>query len=102
MHAKALTETIIKLLKAFMRGRRLAYKDYVDWYFLLNGGHVTLAEVLALAAKKFGSEFNDRLFLGQLVSFEDVPTQKIDFLGGEVDRAEIESFLKDTVRNFKM
>jgi len=92
----------IAAMKAFAVGKRLAYKDYVDWYFLLKEGYVKLDEVISLCEKKFGKEFNDRLFLGQLVFMEDVPTQKIDFLRDPVDRNEIQSFLENTVRNFKL
>ena len=92
----------IAAMKAFAVGKRLAYKDYVDWYFLLNEEHVDLQEVIRHAKKKFGDDFNDRLFLGQLVSPEDIPTQKIDFLRGKVSRSIIVSFLKKTVRRFKL
>ena len=92
----------IATMKAFAVGKRLAYKDYVDWYFLLRGKHVELAEVIALAQRKFGSDFNDRLFLGQLVSFDDVPDQKISFAGASVARTEIERYLEETVRGIAL
>ena len=94
--------TEIAAMKAFSVGRRLAYKDYVDWYFLLRDGSVNLKYILALAQKKFGTEFNDRLFLSQLVSFEDIPIQKIDFLGEPIERGEIEEFLHKTVQTFEL
>ncbi len=92
----------IAAMKAFAVGKRLTYKDYVDWYFLLNEEHVDLREVIARAKKKFKDDFNDRLFLGQLVSLEDIPTQKIDFLREEISRNTIAAFLKKTVRQFKL
>ena len=91
----------IAAMKAFSVGRRLAYKDYVDWYFLLRGSHVNLKQIVALAQKKFGNEFNGRLFLGQLASLGDVPTQKIDFIGESIEREEIEQFLEQAVRTFE-
>lgn len=90
----------IAAMKAFAIGRRLSYKDYIDWYFLLKEGYVRIDEVLKLANKKFGNDFNDRLFLGQIVSLSDIPTQKIDFLRNEVDKKTIEKFLKSAVRGF--
>lgn len=42
---------------------------------------------------------NDRLFLGQLVSLDDVPDQRIDVTGEPVRREEIERYLKEAVRN---
>lgn len=89
----------IAAMKAFSIGKRLSYKDYVDWYFLLKGGYLTLPEVIAHAKKKFAGDFNDRLFLGQLVSFEDIQTQKIDFFHNEVSRGAVEQYLKDSVRD---
>lgn len=88
----------IAAMKAFAIGQRLSYKDYVDWYFLLKEKHVELESVIELAKKKFGGDFNDRLFLGQLVSLQDIPTQKIDFLRGEVGRNAIEKLLEGAVR----
>ena len=91
----------IAAMKAFAVGKRLAYKDYVDWYFLLKGKYVELQKVILFCQKKFGNDFNDRLFLGQLVSFEDIPSQKIDFLVKPVDRSTIQRFLEIAVRNCK-
>jgi len=88
----------IAAMKAYVLGRRLSFKDYVDWYFLLKEQRVKLYEVILMSKKKFGSEFNDRLFLGQLVSLEDIPDQPIDFLRGEVDRKTILEFLESEVR----
>lgn len=90
----------IAAMKAFSIGKRIAYKDYVDWYFLLHGGFVTLEEVMALANKKYGNDFNDRLFLGQLVSLEDVHPQKIAFLKEEPTREIIEKFLKTSTEAY--
>ena len=92
----------IAAMKAFAVGKRLAYKDYVDWYFLLKDEYVKLDEVIAFCQKKFTNDFSDRLFLGQLVSMEDIPTQKINFLRDPVDRATLQNFLEETVRNFKL
>src|SRR3989344_2970752 len=92
----------IALMKALSIGKRLSYKDYVDWYFILTGEHISLQEVIIGAKKKFVADFNDRLFLGQLVSMEDIPSQKIDFLRNQISREVVEEFLKTTVGNFKL
>ena len=47
-----------------------------------------------------GGDFNDRLFLGQLASLMDVPTQKIDFLKEEIERKTIERSLKKIVKEY--
>lgn len=92
----------IAAMKAHAIGKRLAYKDYVDWYFLLKESYVELHDVIELAKKKFGGEFNDRLFLGQLVSLTDVQSQKIDFLRGEVGRETIQKFLEAEVKRIEL
>jgi len=92
----------IALMKAFSIGKRLSYKDYVDWYFLLKEKLAALDDVLSRAKKKFGGDFNDRLFLGQLVSIEDVPEQKIDFVRDMVARATIEKTLRQAVKDLKV
>ncbi len=92
----------IAAMKAHAIGRRLSYKDYVDWYFLLKEEYITLSELISLAQKKFGGEFNDRLFLGQLVSLVDIPTQPIDFLRGEVKRETIQKFLESEVKKIRL
>lgn len=53
----------IAAMKALAVGKRLSYKDYIDWYFLLKERRVTFQEIIALAEKKFNGDFNDRLFL---------------------------------------
>lgn len=90
----------IAAMKAFSIGKRLVYKDYVDWYFLLKEGYVKLADVVRVAQKKFAGDFNDRLFLGQLISLKDVPVQKIDFLKNEVKCTDIQRFLEQTVEQY--
>jgi hypothetical protein len=92
----------IAAMKAFSIGKRLSYKDYIDWYFLLKEKHANLKRVIAFANKKFNGDFNARLFLGQLVSISDVPAQKIDFLRDAVDKKTVQNFLEKAVRNFKL
>jgi hypothetical protein len=92
----------IASMKAFSIGKRLSFKDYVDWYFLLSECHVAVEHVIAFCQRKFGGDFNDRLFLGQLVSLEDVPDQKIEFLRDTVDRQTIQKFLEQLVRRIKI
>lgn len=91
----------IAAMKAFSIGKRISYKDYIDWYFLFSEKHVKLKQVIETAQKKFNGDFNARLFLGQLASISDVPTLDIDFLRDPVDRKTVEKFLEKTIRDFK-
>lgn len=92
----------IAAMKAFAIGKWLAYRDYVDWYYLLHDNHVTLTQVITLAKQKFGGDFNDRLFLGQLISLADVPTEPVAFIHEPIERAEIEQFLTSIVQSFQL
>ena len=85
-------------MKAFAMGQRLSYKDYVDWYFMLQEKHITIKDVITLSEKKFGNQFNDRLFLGQLVSISDVKDQDIAFLRETPDRNTIVEYLAEAVK----
>lgn len=105
MHDEVLTQSAAALLPSLVRFtycKRLSFKDYVDWYFMLKEKQVALSDVIALAQEKFGTDFNDRLFLGQLVSVSDIPSQAIDFLRGAVDKTEIAEFLERTVKTFAL
>lgn len=90
----------IAVMKAFALGKRLSYKDYVDWFFLLKERHINIHSAIMLAQKKYGYEFNDRLFLGQLVSVDDVSVQKIEFLRSPTNPQTIKKFLHQAVKDF--
>jgi hypothetical protein len=44
----------IAATKAYTIGRRGAYKDYIDLYFILSEQHATLTDIIDVAEKKFG------------------------------------------------
>lgn len=92
----------IGAMKAYTIGRRVAYKDYVDLHAILSGGHATLAAIIDMARKKYQGEFNDRLFLEQLISFQDIQDEPLTFLGPVLSRSEMESYLENQVKNFKL
>ena len=96
------TSSILEIaaMKAFAMGQRASNKDYVDWYFMLKEKLVSINQAVELARQKFGGEFNDRLFLGQLISLEDVVPQKIDFLRDEVNNTSIQKFLREEVKKY--
>ena len=79
----------IAATKAYTIGRRGAFKDYVDLYFALLEGHTTLGEIIGMADRKFGVEFNSRLFLEQLVFLDDVEDTEIEFLKPAITRPEL-------------
>jgi hypothetical protein len=90
----------IAATKAYTIGRRGAYKDYVDLYFVLLQGHSVLGDIIDLAERKFGDAFNARLFLEQLVFLDDVEDTEVQILGTTVTRAEILKFLGDDAKRY--
>lgn len=86
--------------KAFAIGQRAAYRDYVDVYFILTEGHATLGDLIHLAKKKYGDEFNGRLFLEQLVYLGDISDTKVEFLRSSVTEKELISALKKEVKQY--
>lgn len=88
----------IAATKAYTIGRRGSLKDYLDIYFILQDGMTTLDDILKLAERKYGNDFNARLFLEQLIYLEDVPEVKISFLKEPVSKKQLEEFLASEVK----
>ncbi len=86
--------------KAHTIGRRAAWRDYVDFYFLLHKPWVPLEEIIVIAKKKFKKEFNEVLFLQQLVYFEDLERTPISYINASPDEKEIIQFPKKHVKAY--
>jgi len=78
--------------KAFTIGRRAAWRDYVDAYFLIKS-YISISELISLAEKKFAKVFNAKLFLEQICYFEDLEPAPIDFVGDHPTNDEVKGFL---------
>lgn len=85
--------------KAYVIGRRGAWRDYVDLFFLLKYG-VDFPKVIAEAKKRFGGAFSEKLFLEQLTYFDDLADLTVDYLGESYQPNEIQDYFKKLVRNF--
>jgi Nucleotidyl transferase AbiEii toxin, Type IV TA system len=90
----------IAATKAYTIGRRGSFKDYVDLYFVLAGGHASLKEVIDLAEQKFDDAFNSRLFLEQIVSVDDLEDTEIEFLAQPLDQEEVRTFFEEQVKEY--
>jgi len=95
----------IALMKAYCLGRRAAFRDYIDLYFLLQKELVTLEYIITNAPRKFTLEgetlFSARLFLEQLVFFEDLPDRKaaLDMVPGRsLSEEAVKCFLAGKAR----
>jgi len=91
----------IALDKAYTIGRRAVWRDYVDIFFLLKDKYISLSEIYKLALKKFGPEFNERLFLEQLVYFKDLEATKISFIKEKYSNKQIQGFLRNAVKKIE-
>ena len=96
----ALSIREIAATKAYTIGRRGSFKDYVDLYFVLSGGHASLAEIIDLAERKFGDAFNSRLFLEQIVAVDDLEDTNIEFLVQPIDQEYVRGFFEGIVKDF--
>lgn len=83
--------------KANVIGRRPAWRDYVDLFFFLKWKMYSMEALITLASKKFASEFNPKLFLQQLVYFEDVREAETTFLKESYSPKKIKIFLESQV-----
>lgn len=100
---RVLTIPEIAATKAYTIGRRGSYKDYIDLYFVLAEHHASLEDIIRLAEKKYGGEFNDRLFLEQLIYFEDIEDTTITLLrGDEINMPALEKFFSEEVKKIAL
>lgn len=99
---KLLSIKEIAATKTYTIGRRGSYKDYIDLFFIISKGHSDLNEIIELSEKKYGSEFNSRLFLEQLIYLEDVKDTEIIFLGQVIGKKEVESFFRKKIGEIRL
>ena len=94
----------IALMKAYNLGRRAVFRDYVDLHFLLQKDLVTLDYIMTHAPGKLTLEgetvFSARLFLEQLVFFEDLPDREetLNLVDGSLSEQEVKALLAQKTR----
>ena len=86
--------------KAYAIGRRPAYRDYVDMFFILKKSKIDLRTIIKEAEKRFGGNFNGKLFLEQLVYFDDLQIGEVEFLTKPYSWKEIKRFLERQVKKY--
>lgn len=84
--------------KAITIGRRAVWRDYVDMFFLLAWNRYTLKQIISLSEKRFGNEFNEKLFLQQLTFFDDIKIVETTFLKKSYTSNEIKTFLDNVIQ----
>ena len=86
--------------KAIPIGRRGAWRDYVDIFFLIKWHMYSLSDIIRLSDTRFGGEFNSKLFLGQLTYFDDIKIVETTFLKDSYTPGEIRLFLVQQVDSY--
>lgn len=98
---KSLDILELSATKAYTIGRRGSLKDYMDLFFVLSGKYANLDQIIELAEKKYGSEFNSRLLLEQLIYLDDVENIDIIFLKEPINKKQVEDFFVQEVKKIK-
>jgi len=82
-------------MKAFALGKRAKWKDYVDFYFILQ--KFSLKDLIEKTRLIFKNEFNEKLFRSQLSYFDDIDySEEVEYLPGfEKNEKEIKNFLEE-------
>lgn len=92
----------IALQKAYTIGRRGEYRDYFDLYTILKKNYINLNKLIPTAKKVYGSLFDEKLFLGQIVyfgdilNFEVIPIDKTSLVSPD----KIRSYFEDLVKTY--
>lgn len=86
--------------KAYVIGRRGVWRDYVDLFFFLKWNLYSIEKISTLAKKKFTGEFNEKLFLEQLVYFDDLIVVPTTFIKESYEEKEIKFFLEKKVEDY--
>lgn len=87
--------------KAYTIGRRNTWRDYVDLFVFIKSNTYSLKKIVKLAKQKFGGEFNEKLFVGQLSYFDDIDIVPVQFIGIKpYSDKEVKSFLEEEVRAY--
>lgn len=80
-------------MKAYALGRRAKWKDYVDFYFILQNNY-SLKEISQKSKEIFKGLFNEKLFRQQLAYYNDVDfSEEVEFMGKRISQAVIKRFL---------
>jgi hypothetical protein len=94
----------IAIKKAYTIGRRGEYRDYFDLYSILKNKYMDLSTLINNAKQVYGSIFEEKIFLQQLVYFDDILS--FDIIPVAKDKVprpeEIKHFFEEEIRDYLM
>lgn len=99
---KLLSVKEIAATKAYTIGRRGAYKDYLDLYFIISQNYASLNDIIETSEKKYRNEFNSRLFLEQLIYLEDVEDTQVTLLKESMPKEKLIVFFEEEIRKINL
>lgn len=67
----------VAIKKAYTIGRRGEYRDYFDLYCITKDDYISLEEIISKAKEIYGRIFEEKMFLQQLVYFDDLLSYQI-------------------------
>ena len=65
-------------------------------------GNINLGEIIDGCEKKYGAEFNGRLFIEQLISVDEAKEVKIEFIKEKPTRKIMKDFFEKEIRKIKI
>jgi len=84
--------------KAYVIGRRGTWRDYVDLYWLLVEKDMDLTTIITESEKRFKGNFSAKLFLQQLVYWEDINDYAVTYLYGDIKPQVIKEYFQNLVK----
>lgn len=92
----------IALQKAYTIGRRGEYRDYFDLFTILNNQYLSLSELISQTKMVYGSVFDTKMFLEQLVYFDDLSNFDITAAYDKTlpSPKEVETYFRELVNKF--
>ncbi|HUD44257.1 MAG TPA: nucleotidyl transferase AbiEii/AbiGii toxin family protein [Patescibacteria group bacterium] len=92
----------IAIKKAYTIGRRGEYRDYFDLYTILKEKYMDLKELIIETKKIYGSVFEEKIFLQQLVYFDDLLNFDIIPVSSTSipTKDEVKQFLEELVKGY--
>lgn len=92
----------IAIMKAYTIGRRGEYRDYFDLFTTLKRDFINIGDLITKAKDVYGSIFSEKIFLEQLVYFEDLLNFDIVPVNSKSlpSLVVIKSFFEKLVRNY--
>ena len=92
----------IAIKKAYTIGRRGEYRDYFDLYTILKNKEITLSDLITDAKNVYGSIFEEKIFLQQLVYFDDLLNFEIISINSQPipTKEDIKQFFEELVGKY--